>query len=315
MNRRSLRDDRHDDDNHDRGLQFDVQTLMQRRHALKLFAGAAAIALVGCSDDNNSSSSTPVATNTTGAGSSPTTAAASSASVAATVAATAAATTTVVAAIPTTATPLSSCTIIPTETAGPFPGNGSNGPNALTQSGMVRSDIRASIGTSTTVAKGVPLTVKLTIVDTKDGCKAINGAAVYLWHCDMDGRYSMYTQGVTNENYLRGVQEADANGVVTFQSIFPGAYSGRWPHIHFEVYPSLAVANSSSNKRATSQLALPDDVCQAVFATPGYEQSVTNHTRTPLTRDTVFSDGVTLQMATVTGSVTAGYVATLVVGV
>ena len=57
-----------------------------------------------------------------------------------------------------------------------------------------------------------------------------------MWHCDRLGRYSLYGAGVTNQNYLRGTQEADASGNVTFTSIFPGCYSGRWPHIHFEVY-------------------------------------------------------------------------------
>jgi protocatechuate 3,4-dioxygenase beta subunit len=41
------------------------------------------------------------------------------------------------------------------------------------------------------------------------------GAAVYIWHCNRDGNYSLYSQAVTTENYLRGVQAADSNGVVT----------------------------------------------------------------------------------------------------
>ncbi len=90
---------------------------------------------------------------------------------------------------------------------------------------------------------------------------------------------------------------------------------GRWPHIHFEVYPSLDEATSSANKIATSQLALPEEVCDTVYATPGYEQSVSNMTRTPLASDMVFGDGVDLQMATVTGDVSSGYEASLVVGV
>jgi protocatechuate 3,4-dioxygenase beta subunit len=204
---------------------------------------------------------------------------------------------------------------VPEETAGPFPGNGSNGPNALAQSGIVRSDIRPSFGTSTKVATGVPLTVKLTIVDTANGCRPLSGAAVYIWHCDQAGNYSMYSPGAINENYLRGVQAADANGVVTFTSVFPAAYAGRWPHIHFEVYPSLESATSAQNKRATSQLALPEDVCNAVYATPGYEQSVRNMAQTPLSRDMVFADGWELQMATVTGSVQQGLTASLTAGV
>ena len=97
-----------------------------------------------------------------------------------------------------------------------------------------------------------------------------------MWHCDREGRYSLYTQGVTNQNYLRGVQEADANGRVTFQSIYPGCYAGRWPHIHFEVFPSLAAATNARNKTATSQIALPKAANDLVYATSGYEASVRN---------------------------------------
>ena len=150
------------------------------------------------------------------------------------------------------------CADIPEETAGPFPGDGSNGPNILTESGIVRSDITPSFGSSTTVAEGVPLTVRLALQDAANGCAPLAGAAVYLWHCDREGRYSMYSDGVTEENYLRGVQEADADGMVTFTSIFPACYQGRWPHIHFEVYPSLAEATAAGTLLATSQLAFPE---------------------------------------------------------
>ena len=68
---------------------------------------------------------------------------------------------------------------------------------------------------------------------------------MYLWQCDRDGNYSLYSQAAASENYLRGAQEVDANGTVTFTSIFPACYSGRWPHIHFEVYGSLSDATSS----------------------------------------------------------------------
>jgi protocatechuate 3,4-dioxygenase beta subunit len=109
------------------------------------------------------------------------------------------------------------------------------------------------------------------------------------------------------------VQEADANGFVTFTSIYPAAYSGRWPHIHFEVYPSLAEATTASSKLRTSQLALPEDISKAVYATSGYEASVQNLAQTSLASDMVFSDGYSL--AKVTGSVTDGYTATLTVPV
>ena len=78
-------------------------------------------------------------------------------------------------------------------------------------------------------------------------------------------------QGVEDENYLRGVQAADAKGYVEFTSIFPAAYDGRWPHMHFEVYQTVADAQNATNKLRTSQLAFPEDVCDKVYATEGYE--------------------------------------------
>lgn len=206
-----------------------------------------------------------------------------------------------------------SCSNVPEETAGPYPGDGSNGANALTMSGIVRSDIRSSFDTMSGTASGIPLTIKLQLVNTKDACAPLEGYAIYLWHCDRDGKYSLYT--IATENYLRGVQQTDANGVVTFTSIFPAAYSGRWPHIHFEVYPSLAKANAAGNKLKTSQLALPEAACDAVYATAGYSASISNMKQTSLSNDNVFRDGSSLQMAAVTGNVTDGYMATLVVGV
>ena len=143
--------------------------------------------------------------------------------------------------------------------------------------------------------------------DDSNGCTPLTGGAVYLWHCDREGRYSLYSNGVTGENYLRGVQAADADGVVTFDSIFPGCYSGRWPHVHFEVYRSLADAASQANKIATSQIALPEDTCTLVYATSGYEQSVTNLSRISLRTDNVFGDdGGVHQLGTITGSVDSG---------
>ena len=200
---------------------------------------------------------------------------------------------------------------IPQETAGPYPGDGSNGPNVLTESGIVRSDITSSFGSSTGTAGGIPLAIRLTVTDTSGA--PLPGAALYLWHCDREGRYSLYD--VEDQNYLRGVQAADASGTVMFTSIFPAAYSGRWPHAHFEVYPDLAAATSSDNAITTSQLALPRAVCEQVYATDGYDASVRNLAATSLESDNVFGDGSDTQLATVTGSIDAGFVATLAVPV
>jgi len=273
---------------HDRGLSHDLPKILDqgvaRRRMFGIFGGlAAAGALAACGAEEATTG-----TSTTGPGSPPSGGA------------------------PGGSTTTTAEGEIPEETAGPYPGDGSNGVNVLNQSGVVRSDIRSSIGGATGVAAGVPLTIRMKVYDLSGtATAALPGAAVYLWHCDRDGQYSMYSQAIADENYLRGVQEVDGDGWVEFTSIFPGAYDGRWPHIHFEVYPSTDDATSASSKLRTSQLAFPQDVCEKVYATAGYETSVTNLSRSSLESDNVFSDGYSLQLATMTGSNADGWVATL----
>jgi protocatechuate 3,4-dioxygenase beta subunit len=205
---------------------------------------------------------------------------------------------------------------VPGETAGPYPGDGSNGPDVLDDSGIVRHDIRHSFGTSRTLAKGVPLRVNLTVTDAAKDFAPMAGAAVYLWHCDRAGKYSMYSSGVEDENYLRGIAKTDATGTAWFRTIFPACYSGRWPHIHFEVYSSVAKAVSNGPIVKTSQIAMPKAICDTVYATSGYSASSGNLARTSLATDNVFGDDHAIhQLATVTGSVSKGYVAHLTIGV
>ena len=252
---------RPDDEIVDQGLGFDVDTLMGRRRMLRtLGLGVAAIGLAACGSNAvsgpTSSAAATGSTGTSAAGSSATSAMSAAASSAAGNASGSTA-------------PLAAAAEIPDETAGPYPGDGSNGPDVLEQSGIVRSDIRSSIGASSGTAEGVPMNLELTITDLANGGVPFAGVAVYVWHCNRDGGYSMYSQGVEDQNYLRGVQVADANGVVTFASIFPACYSGRWPHIHFEVYPDQAGITDASSAIATSQVALPQDVCERVYAQSG----------------------------------------------
>ena len=275
----------HDHDDYG-GLQRDLRATgqaMDRRSLFRLAAGLGAgfgaFQLLGCSGSPTSASATTGTTTTT-----------------------------------TTGTNAVCTSKIPSETEGPFPGDGSNGPNALGQTGVIRADIRSSFAGLSGTADGVPLTIALTIVSAST-CAPLAGRAVYLWHCDRLGRYSLYSSGVTNQNYLRGTQESNASGIVTFSSIYPGCYSGRWPHIHFEVYPSLAAPTSVANKIATSQIALPKATNDVVYATVGYEASIANQAQVTLASDNVFSDGATLELATITGSVSGGLTATLTVAV
>ncbi|MBT0569182.1 intradiol ring-cleavage dioxygenase [Curvibacter sp. CHRR-16] len=214
----------------------------------------------------------------------------------------------------------STCSVVPSETVGPYPGDGSNTlsgsvVNVLTQSGVVRSDITSSFGSYSGTATGVPLTLTLTLLSASSSTPLV-GYAIYVWHCDKGGNYSLYN--TTSANYLRGVQVTDSSGQVTFTTIFPGCYTPRWPHIHFEVYASetLATTNPASDQVKTSQLALPESVCDTVYATSAYSGNASRFGAITLATDMVFSDICTSQqMATVTGSVSAGYTATITVAV
>ncbi|GIE98318.1 dioxygenase family protein [Paractinoplanes rishiriensis] len=262
---------------HDKGLQFDLRT-MSRRRLLAALGGVGAVAvLAACGDDatSTSGSSSPAGTSSSSG----------------------------------------TRTEVASETNGPYPADGSNGPDVRTIEGIVRKDIRTSVGGAGGTAAGVPLEFSLTVTDLNGA--PLTGAAVYAWHCDRDGNYSLYSTGVTEENYLRGIQETDSSGTAAFTSIFPACYSGRWPHIHFEVYSSLANATSGDGPIVkTSQIALPEDVSDAVYATDGYSRSVQNMSQITLASDNVFGeDEAATEMAAVTGSVTAGYRATLKIAV
>ncbi|MGO4681015.1 intradiol ring-cleavage dioxygenase [Microbacterium sp. 2MCAF23] len=283
--------DRPDEEVVDQGAPFDIRTLMSRRVVLSLVGlGAGGAVLAACAPMASNAASTAAATAMPTVTSTPSPSATSA----------------------TTAVPAAE---IPDETAGPYPGDGSNGPDALAESGIVRQDIRSSIGSGTT-ATGVPLTFSLNVLDEASGDAPFAGVAVYAWHCDASGGYSMYSSGIEDETYLRGVQVADADGRVSFTSVFPGCYSGRWPHIHFEVYPSAADVTDSANAIATSQIALPQSACEAVYATAGYDGSTANLAQTSLSADNVFGDdGGALQIAAMTGDSAKGYTATLTVRV
>lgn len=193
--------------------------------------------------------------------------------------------------------------------------------DVLTQSGIVRSDIRSSFGSSTTTAPGVQLTLTITVVDTNTACAPLSGYAIYILHCNRDGEYSLYSSGITGENYLRGVQVTDSNGQVTFTTIIPGCYSGRYPHIHFEVYPTLTKATGQSNAILTSQMAMPRDVASTVYASSsaGYTQSSSNLSSITTSSDNVFAAFTATQLAAATpalsGDVASGYIGTIVIGV
>ena len=273
-------------DDHDKGLAHDLDALGRRRVLLGAVGLAATTLLTAwdCGGGADSSSDSGTAAGSSGSGD-------------------------------TTGT----CAVTAEETEGPFPADGSNTiagtvSNALALAGIVRSDIRSSFGSMSGAAAGVATTLRLTLVDANNGCADLSGYAIYVWHCDRDGEYSLY--GATTQNYLRGVQETDAGGVATFTTIFPGCYSGRMPHVHIEVYRSTTAASSYANKLKTTQLAFPTAVCETIYTTAsGYGASVANFAQISFATDNVFSDGTTTEMSTVTGNITDGYAVALQVAI
>ena len=82
------------------------------------------------------------------------------------------------------------------------------------------------------------------------------------------------------------------------------------------MYRTLADATGSGPVVTTSQLALPKDACEAVYATDGYGGSAGAPCGLSLTGDTVFrDDGAVHQLATASGDPAKGFTATLTVGV
>ncbi|ODT69491.1 MAG: hypothetical protein ABS75_16395 [Pelagibacterium sp. SCN 63-23] len=206
------------------------------------------------------------------------------------------------------------CTALPWETAGPYPADGSNIKegqvvNALMQEGVIREDLRPSFGTLTKTADGVQLDLELTLVDV-DGCTPLPGRAIYIWHCDTTGLYSLYD--TTDANYLRGVGVADDEGKVKFTTIFPGCYDGRWPHIHFEVFESVEKAVGGEASVLTAQIALPERESADVYlADSRYSNGTNNLGRITLASDNVFGDNseaeIVQQTLDLTGDPSSGY--------
>lgn len=132
----------------DQGLGFDLATLLSRRRTLAgLGLGAAAVGLAACtSDASDDAASSSSASDGGGSG--------------------------------------TSDGEIPEETTGPYPADGTNGANVLTESGIVRSDITSSFGDASARADGVPMTLTLTLTNLEADNDPYEGVAVYVWHCD-----------------------------------------------------------------------------------------------------------------------------------
>lgn len=180
------------------------------------------------------------------------------------------------------------CAVTPSETAGPYP----------SLMDFFRSDIREG-------KDGTTLTLTVKVVNTNSNCAAVPNAQVEIWHCDVGGNYSQYGS-VANQTFLRGIQTTDANGTVTFTTIYPGWYQGRATHIHVE-----ATVNGRSVK--VSQIAFPEPVNNSVHTNGVYASRGTN----PMSNasDGIFADSLASELVTPSGSVSSGYVAAFQLGV
>ena len=214
------------------------------------------------------------------------------------------------------------CLLDTSETEGPFPSDGSNNAhgtlsNVLTESGIVRRDMRLPAGKTGTTAKGTQVDLEISLLNVKGSCAPLAGHAIYVWHCDAEGHYSIYD--LPNDSYLRAVAVTDANGKAQLTTVMPGCYPGRYPHMHFEIYASLEKATSYRNKLLTSQLAMPADACTAIYAAdPIYAASVKQYASTSIAGDGIFANNTPKQQAQQTpvfAKTGGGYKATVEIGV
>jgi protocatechuate 3,4-dioxygenase beta subunit len=120
----------------------------------------------------------------------------------------------------------------------------------------------------------LPLALRITVVDA-DTCKPIEHADVEIWHADASGTYSGYSGNLpptggggqatpnNSKRFLRGHQKSESRGQVLFDTIYPGWYRGRTPHIHMKVHVGGSVVH-------TGQLFFNDRTSDAVYRTGAY---------------------------------------------
>ena len=163
---------------------------------------------------------------------------------------------------------------------------------------MFRSDIREN-------RSGTTLTLTVKVVNVNNGCAAVSGADVEIWHCDAAGDYSQYGSQ-TAATFLRGIQTTNASGEVTFTTIYPGWYQGRATHIHAEV-----TVNGRSIK--VTQIAFPEATNNAVHTSGVYAARGTN----PMSNlsDGIFADSLSSELVMPAGSPSGGYAVTFQIGV
>lgn len=273
-----------------------LSTISRRRHLLGALSGLGTLSVLGCGGGGSDGGSSAAAADTTGTSGTTTTASGALVLDADTEAA-----------LSQALASANTCSVVPQETEGPYPLRA-----ILSNSAMVRADITE--GTRT----GVPLTLRIKVINNNASCAPVSGAWVYIWHCDKDGLYSGYSgsgnAGQAGLTYLRGIQATDSSGIVTFKTIYPGWYIGRITHIHCMVFLAGTTLGTSSASTATTQFAFPLATTASVYASSLYTKGQ-NTSVTSFAADNVFSDGTTLEMLTLSGTPAKGYAGGIVVGI
>lgn len=154
---------------------------------------------------------------------------------------------------------------------------------------LYRSDVRTDTLGSAGQQQGVVLALTLHVYDHSSSCAAMEGVYVDIWHCNALGVYSDESVLKTaNENFLRGYQITDANGMVNFTTIIPGWYSGRAPHIHVRLrtFNSAGVATYDN----TSQLFFATRTIDTIYKTNApYDTRASILPDTPNAKDSIYS--------------------------
>lgn len=179
------------------------------------------------------------------------------------------------------------CVVSSHETAGPFP--------LRTPAEVVRENIVGD-------RAGIPLVIKIRVENINNDCAPLAGVSVDIWQCDAKGNYSEYDDQLggnfTNQNFLRGRQSTDQNGIASCISIYPGWHSSRAPHLHLEVI------DTSGESLLVTQTAFPEAVSNTVYAIEQYKGNFD----TSNNADFEFENSLNQNLAeSVRGNTTDGY--------
>lgn len=118
--------------------------------------------------------------------------------------------------------------------------------------------------------EGLP--VRLAIRVLNEACEPVEDVIVEIWHTNHEGIYSGDITDMCNDVeayksllFFRGYQRTDADGVVHFNTCYPGWYSGRVVHIHFRIMTGAYDASDNASAEVVSQLFFTDELNAEIF--------------------------------------------------